>query len=90
MNFGKAIEAIKNGKKVARTGWNGTFISYMPELNHQEHGPKVNDRTSKAYRKDTPLESQSYIAMFTAQKKWQPGWVPSQADMLREDWEVLS
>lgn len=23
MNFGQAIEALKNGKKVARTGWNG-------------------------------------------------------------------
>ena len=23
MNFGKAIEALKEGKKVARNGWNG-------------------------------------------------------------------
>ena len=23
MNFGQAIEALKNGKKVARVGWNG-------------------------------------------------------------------
>ena len=23
MNFGKAIEELKNGKKVAREGWNG-------------------------------------------------------------------
>ena len=23
MNFGEAIEAMKNGKKVARNGWNG-------------------------------------------------------------------
>lgn len=23
MNFGQAIEALKEGKKVARTGWNG-------------------------------------------------------------------
>ncbi len=23
MNFGQAIEALKQGKKVARTGWNG-------------------------------------------------------------------
>lgn len=23
MNFGKAIEAMKSGKKVARQGWNG-------------------------------------------------------------------
>ena len=23
MNFGKAIEALKDGKKVTRSGWNG-------------------------------------------------------------------
>lgn len=32
MNFGQAIEALKNGKKVARTGWNGKgmFLYYVP------------------------------------------------------------
>lgn len=96
MNFGGAIEAMKRGKKVARTGWNGKgmFIVYVPELNlppynHRSSGPKVNDRTAKHIGNDTPLESQGYIAMFTAQKKWQPGWLASQADMLSEDWEIL-
>lgn len=26
MNFGKALEALKEGKKVARAGWNGKGI----------------------------------------------------------------
>lgn len=26
MNFGQAIEALKNGKKVARVGWNGGYV----------------------------------------------------------------
>ena len=32
MNFGQAIEALKNGKKVARIGWNGKgmFLYYVP------------------------------------------------------------
>lgn len=30
------------------------------------------------------------IVMFTAQGKLQPGWRASQADMLAEDWEVVS
>nr|DAU02816.1 MAG TPA: Protein of unknown function (DUF2829) [Caudoviricetes sp.] len=36
MNFGKAIEALKDGKKVARKGWNGKGIyleMYSPEVN---------------------------------------------------------
>lgn len=33
MNFGKAIEALKQGKKVARKGWNGKgmFLYYVSE-----------------------------------------------------------
>lgn len=96
MTFGEAIEAMKAGKKVCRLGWNGKgmFVVLMPELNlppynTQGTARKVNDRTAKWIGEDTPLESQPYIAMFTAQGKWQPGWLASQADMLGEDWKVL-
>ena len=92
MNFGQAIEAMKAQKEVARAGWNGKnmFIVLMPELNLPPYNTtdtarKVNDRTAKWIGEDTPLESQPYIAMFTAQKKWQPGWLASQADIFAED-----
>lgn len=96
MKFGDAIEALKLGSRVAREGWNGKgmWIVLMPELNlpphsSQEPGAKVNDRTAKHIGVDTPLESQPYIAMWTAQSKWQPGWLASQADMLAEDWHIV-
>ncbi len=96
MDFGEALKALKQGKKVARAGWNGKnmWIVLMPELNlpphsSQEPGAKVNDRTAKHIGADTPLESQPYIAMWNAQGKWQPGWLASQNDMLAEDWEVV-
>jgi hypothetical protein len=28
--------------------------------------------------------------MWTADKKWQPGWLASQTDMLADDWCVLA
>lgn len=93
MNFGQAIEALKEGKKVCRAGWNGKgmWIVLMPELNlpphsMQEPGAKVNDRTAKHIGVDAPLESQPYIAMWTASGKWQPGWLASQPDILSDDW----
>ncbi|CAL9992373.1 hypothetical protein VPHK567_0351 [Vibrio phage K567] len=96
MDFGKALEALKSGQKVARAGWNGQgmFIVLMPELylpsfNTQDTFKKVNDRTAKHIGKDTPLDSQPYIAMFTSDEKWQPGWVASQADLLSEDWAIV-
>lgn len=97
MNFGEAIEQMKLGAKVAREGWNGKdmWIVLMPELklppfSSQEPGAKVNDRTAKHIGIDTPLHSLPYFAMWTADKKWLPGWLASQTDMLAEDWVVIS
>jgi Protein of unknown function (DUF2829) len=96
MNFGEAIEALKGQKRVARTGWNGKgmFIVLMPPLslppyNTQGTERKVNDRTAKWIGEDQPLDCQPYIAMYTALKQWQPGWLASQADILAEDWQIL-
>lgn len=35
VNFGEALEAIKQGKRVARSGWNGKgmYIRYVPTTN---------------------------------------------------------
>ncbi|WP_245619709.1 DUF2829 domain-containing protein [Methylomicrobium agile] len=96
LNFGEAIAALKAGKKVARQGWNGKGMwlvlmpgLFLPPFNSQEPGAKVNDRTAKHISKDTPLDCQPYIVMWTALKQWQPGWLASQADMLAEDWVVV-
>lgn len=89
MNFGEAIEALKEGSKVARIGWNGKgmWVVLMPSL-YLESG-LVNGRTRKHLGDGVDLDSQPYIAMFTANKQWQPGWLASQADVLAEDWQVI-
>jgi len=95
LTFGAAIQALKAGKKVSRAGWNGKGMwlvlmpaLYLPPFNTQGTERKVNDRTAKWIGEDKPLDCQPYIAMWTAQQKWQPGWLASQADMLAEDWTV--
>ena len=95
-DIGWAIEWMRQGCKVRRAGWNGKgmWICLMPELklppfNSQEPVAKVNDRTAKHIGPNTPLDSQPYIAMWTAQGQWQPGWLCSQADLLAKDWEVV-
>lgn len=95
--IGWAIKEMRNGNKVRRSGWNGKgmFIVLMPELslppyNTQGTERKVNDRTAKHIGEGTPLFSQPYIAMFTAQGKWQPGWLASQPDLLSTDWELAN
>lgn len=96
MDIGMAVAEMRGGNKVRRAGWNGKgmFIVLMPELklpphSSQEPGAKVNDRTAKHIGEDTPLDSQPYVAMWTATQQWQPGWLCSQADLLADDWEVV-
>ena len=93
--IGWAVKEMWDGNKVRRSGWNGKgmFIVLMPRLqlppyNTTDTLRKVNDRTAKYIGEDTPLDCQPYIAMWTEQKLWQPGWVCSQADLLATDWEL--
>lgn len=75
MNFGKAIEALKKGKKVARKGWNGKGMwlrLIIPEKSDIDMG----------------LENLPYIEMKTADNKLVP-WLASQTDMLAEDWAIV-
>ena len=95
-DIGFAVDAMRSGHKVRRAGWNGKgmWVVMMPSLslpsfNTQEPGPRVNDRTAKHIGPDTPLDSQPYIAMWTAAGQWQPGWLCSQADLLATDWELV-
>jgi len=96
ITFGLAIEAAKQGKKIARSGWNGKnmFVVYMKPLrlsafNDQGVVDKVIERIAKWIGKDTPLNCQPYFAIYNAQKEWIPGWFATQSDMLAEDWMII-
>lgn len=98
LSFGLAVEAAKKDPaiRIARKGWNGkgAFVVVMPALylppySTQGTARKVNDRTATHIGEDTPLDSQPYFAMFTADKKWQPGWTPSAPDCLTNDWFIV-
>lgn len=96
MNFGHAIQAMEDGHAVSRAGWNGKgmFIVMMPPLylppyNTQDTSRKVNDRTAKWIGPDAPLDCLPYFAMYTADKKWLPGWLASQTDMMAKDWGIV-
>lgn len=80
--FSEAIEAVKNGAKISRAGWNGkeqyvelaTCISYVNsrgELVNAEHEDIVNNALA-----------------FVGTRGVQIGWLASQADMLAEDWLI--
>lgn len=92
MNFGQAIEALKAGAKVSRTGWNGKgmWLILVPGT------PTVNVVEGSAYYKAgvTSCEILPHIDMWTVnadgRRAMLPGWLASQSDMLADDWEVVS
>lgn len=86
-NFGEALEALKAGKKVERSGWNGKgmFLVLVPG----SKGLKVEE--GRPFAKILPLGStfdyQDHVDMFTAQGTFVP-WLCSQSDMLADDWQI--
>ena len=82
LTFGQAIEAAKQGKKVARKGWNGKGM-YLIQFTDNDLGSELFQRlTIKFEVKDIP----PFIVMKTAQQTLQFGWLASQADILATDW----
>lgn len=86
LNFGQAIEALKDGKKVCREGWNGKgmFLYYVPA--NKYHYTTLIGKTIAD--EDGLVEYGAYIAMKTAQGNVVP-WLASQTDVLAEDWMVV-
>lgn len=83
MNFGCAIEALKNGMKVARKGWNGKgmYVYYVPAASYKA----CTENAKKEFGDMVPYEP--YFAIKNV-KGTISTWVPSINDCLAEDWEA--
>lgn len=91
MTFGLAIEALKQGKRVARAGWNGKGM-WLVLVNGREG---VHFTEGSEYMKAglTRGEILPHIDMYTTNAEGRramlPGWLASQTDMLAEDWRLV-
>ena len=87
MNFGQALEVLKQGHKVARQGWNGKnmFLFLVPGSTF-----KVNRAPLLGiYPEGTEVNYCPHIDMKTADNKVVP-WFASQTDVLAEDWVLVN
>jgi hypothetical protein len=80
MNFGEALAALRDGKRVARSGWNGKnlWIRLVPG----DRGLYPDAAEQPAY------PCRPYIEMKDAQDYLVP-WLASQTDLLSEDWSTV-
>ncbi len=88
LNFGQAIELMKQGKKLARKGWNGKgmFLYHVPANSYP--ASRNLQGTMKGVFKDDLVPYGAYIAMKTAQDNVIP-WLASQTDILADDWQIV-
>ncbi len=91
MTFGQAIEAMKQGKKVARRGWNGKdmFIWIMPGSTIKGCKDITDPRLYEIDYREGEIRFLSSIRMRTATGDVLTGWLASQTDMLCEDWVIV-
>jgi len=91
MNFGEAIAALKEGKKVARQGWNGKgmYLWLMPAAKVKAEWCKEPHLKLLAEENGGEIEALGSIRMLTADKKILTGWLASQTDILSEDWMII-
>ena len=85
MTFSEALYLLKEGGRVARSGWNGKgmFIFLVPGSKFKVNRPPL----MGIYPEGTEIDYHAHIDMKTADGQIVP-WLCSQTDMLADDWEA--
>lgn len=95
MNFGQAIEALKEGKAVQRAGWNGKglfVIKQVPAVIGADIIPNMQSLPQAA--KDILMSREVPEIKYTNQMLIvnldgrADSWVPSSSDVFSEDWQL--
>ncbi len=83
MDFGVAIMNLKEGRRVARKGWNGKgqYLELATDISYTAaDGQIINCEHAAIGNRAIAFVGASGVQM---------GWLASQADMLAEDWIIL-
>lgn len=86
LTFGQALQCLKDGKRIARSGWSGKgmFLFIVPGSTFTVNRPPL----LGIYPEGTSIDYHAHIDMKTAQGYVVP-WLASQSDMLHEDWCIV-
>lgn len=85
-DFGFALNALRAGKKVSRSGWNGKGVFVFLVAGSRfavNRAPLLG-----IYPEGTVIDYRPHIDMKTADGKVVP-WQASQTDVLAEDWGIV-
>ena len=82
MTYGEAIIAVKQGKRISRTGWNGKnqYVELATDISYRNAAGEIVNANHDAIG--------NCALAFVGTSGVQLGWLASQSDMLAEDWQV--
>lgn len=82
-DFGKAIQYLKEEKRLQRQGWNGKkqYIELATNISYKN----ANDEIINAEHDAIGNKAIAFVGTSGIQL----GWLASQADMLAEDWKIV-
>lgn len=102
MTFGEALEALKEGKQVARAGWNGKKMYLWLNKGSFDYHSTVKDGKATIDENIEGIPAPLFeggdsgtitrlpnINMRAATGSTVTGWLASQTDVLAEDWVIV-
>lgn len=92
MTFGDALYNLKQGKKVARSGWNGKDQYVVAQaVSTTTDASKIWNPHNKAHAEKLggQIDVAPYCTLKTAQDTLAMGWTPSTGDLFANDWLIL-
>lgn len=94
-NFGEALEALKQGKLVSRSGWNGKgmfIVKQIPAEIGLDIIPKMQSlpqsAKDKLIERNQPIIYANQMLIVNAEGR-ADSWVPSSSDCFAEDWVIV-
>lgn len=86
LHFGQALAAIKDGRRIARAGWNGRgmFVYLVPPARY----PVQTGAAKAHFGEGAMVPYNAYMAIKNVDETVST-WVPSVNDCLASDWQVL-
>lgn len=89
MEFGLALHAVKNGRKICRDGWRdgGVFAVYQRGY---PDGIPCNRQTAEAWgmQEGEPFKCNPYLQIRN-EDGTHSMWTPSVDEILADDWEIM-
>ena len=92
LSFSDALELLKQGHKVARSGWNGKGMYVVAQAQTTKtQAENIWNPHNKAHAETLggQIDVAPYCTLKTAQDTLAMGWIPSTGDLFANDWVQL-